>query len=108
KVTLPKGRPLEYGEWGSVIDGLKGKVLELSNKPARYGYKREAAVSFYSGAIGELEAFRDVYRNPVSHTRRSFDQPQAESVLNHVHGFMSRLTEKLGEASTKQIAWGLR
>lgn len=108
RVALPKGRPLEYGEWGAVIDGLATKALELANKPARYGQKREAAVSFYRGCIGELEAFRDVYRNPVSHTRRRFDAPQAESVLSHVRGFMTRLSEKLGEDDRRQIAWGIR
>ena len=108
KVKLPKDKPVEYGEWQEIIRALQAKADQLANRPAKHGKNRDDAVSFYRGLIGELQAFKDVYRNGVSHSRAEFDQPQAESVLNHVHGFMSRVADRLGENSTRQIAWGFR
>jgi hypothetical protein len=108
RVKLPKSKPIDFAQWGDIIKALKAKADALANAPSKHGHKREVAVAFYRGIIGELEAFRDVYRNPVDHSRATYDQSRAESVLNHVHGFMERLSERLGEQVTRQIAWGIR
>ena len=60
---------------------------------------------FYTGALGEVEAFKDEYRNHVMHTRKSYEEPAALNVMNHVRGFMERLSAKTNERG-KVIRWG--
>ncbi len=106
RVRLPRERPIELAEWRAIIDATEKKAAELRNCPV--SAKRDDAVSFYQGALGELQAFKDVYRNNVCHTRDNFDDNQALSVLTHVRGLMGRLAARLDENSTKQIAWKIR
>jgi len=102
-VSLPKGRPLEWGDWHQIIEGIGKKVELIANKKA--GKKRDGALEFYRGSLGEFQAFKDAYRNNVMHTRRSYDEHEARSVMNHVREFMTRLAAKIGE-NPKTIRWG--
>lgn len=104
RVTIHK-KPLDWAEWQKVITGIRTKVERLSGKPR--GPKRAAALEFYNGALGEFEAFKDVYRNNVMHVREIYDAPRALSALNHVREFMGRLATRIGEDAKKQITWGL-
>jgi hypothetical protein len=104
RVKLHANRPLEWAEWQKIIKAIEDKANKIySHKP---GKARDAALEFYRGLLGEIMAFKDVYRNNVMHTRKSYDVDEAKSVMNHVHGFMSRLSEKIGEDQQKQISWG--
>jgi hypothetical protein len=102
-VRLPKNKPLEWADWQNIIEGITKKVDQIGNRKA--GKARDAALEFYRGALGEFQAFKDVYRNNVMHTRRSYDVHQARSVLFHVYEFMNRLAAKIGE-NPKAIRWG--
>jgi hypothetical protein len=106
RVTLAKNRPLAWADWQELLDGINKKVRTIASK--RRGPAREKALVFYQGILGEFEAFKDVYRNNVMHSRETYDMPRALSVLNHVREFMERLSDKIAEDTTKQIKWGLR
>ena len=103
RLTLPK-RPLEWATWESILSQLRVKIELIAKKPP--GDARGSALEFYRGALGEFEAFKDAYRNDVMHTRKAYDDPQAESVMNHVREFMARLSSKIGEDTKRQILWG--
>lgn len=106
KIKLPKGRPLEWADWQEIIAALNKKVELIANK--KRGPARDAALEFYRATIGQFSAFKDVYRNNVMHSRDSYDEHKAASVLSHVSEFMTILSGKIDENPKKSIRWGIR
>jgi hypothetical protein len=107
RVKLPKGRPLEWGDWHTVISAIDEKIEKIAGK--RRGPARDAALEFYRGALGHFEAFKDKYRNNVMHARKGYDEHEAASALSHVREFTEILASKVeSENPKKQIKWGLR
>jgi len=103
-IKLAKNRPLDWAEWNEIISGIGKSVDHFANR--RRGPARDAALEFYRGALGQFQAFKDVYRNHVMHSRKSYDEHQAMSVLLHVREFMGRLAGKMDEHPKKAIKWG--
>ncbi|HEY2530485.1 MAG TPA: hypothetical protein VGJ20_21560 [Xanthobacteraceae bacterium] len=58
--------------------------------------------AFYSGATGQLHAFKDTYRNVVMHVRRSYDELDALRAINQVRDFMNGLSAKIGEKTGRR------
>lgn len=106
RVVLKKNRELAWADWHELLAGIDKQITAIANK--KRGSARDRALLFYRGILGEFEAFKDVYRNNIMHARETYDMPRALSVLNHVREFMERLSDKIGEDTTKQIAWGIR
>jgi hypothetical protein len=89
--------PLDYQTWGTIINGIQS-ALNTSTPPNSAGLKKRAKfLEFSSGVMGEFNAFKDLWRNNVMHTRDSYDEHQAMSAFNHVRGFMQRLAERIKE-----------
>ena len=93
-VTI-KNRPLEYAEWGTIIRHIEQKIKPENQKPR--SEEKSDTLEFYHGAIGEFNAFKDVWRNNVMHTRRSYDEDEATRVFSHVRQFMQGLASKISE-----------
>lgn len=94
RVTIPR-LPLEYAEWGQIIQRINDKIaLRI---PKSRGRRKSEALQYYHGLLGELDAFKDVWRNNVMHTRESYDQDLAVKVYGHVNEFMNRLAAKVRE-----------
>lgn len=105
RIKLPTGRPLEWADWQELIVALNKNVELIANK--KRGPARDAAMEFYRAALGQFNAFKDVYRNKVMHSRGSYDEHKAASVLTHVLEFMDILAGKIDENPKKQIRWGI-
>jgi hypothetical protein len=101
RVKIPK-RPLEWADWQNIIDGIQKKADAIARR--RRGPRRGAALEFYRGALTSFEGFKDAYRNDVMHTRKSYTEPEATAIRDHVHHFMNRLAEKTDETG-KTINW---
>jgi hypothetical protein len=95
--------PLEWEPWGKVIEATKAQS-KLINQWSK-GQRKDDALAFYSGALADLNGFKDVYRNHVMHTRGTYDQFQAKSCIHYVREFMRRLAEKIDEDPKTAIAW---
>lgn len=106
KVRLPKDRPLEFAQWQPIMMEIDKSVEKIANR--KVGPARASALEFYEGALGQLRAFKDLYRNPVMHSRGDYDEYQAASALLHVRDFMKRLSTKIDENPKKSIKWGIR
>jgi len=106
-VTLKHNKPIEYGEWGTIIRGIEKTIEPIENK-AQAGPEKDAALAFYHGAIGEFRAFKDVYRNPAMHPRKRYDKYEAASAMQHVLEFMKKLSNYVTEKTKKSINWKLK
>jgi len=94
KVTK-KGRnvPLAWAEWQDLIAEIRAKKITGLQTPR--GPKRSDEIDFYLGALGEFEAFKDVYRHHVMHARKSYKDTDAEHVMLYVRGFIRRLAPRI-------------
>lgn len=95
RVKLPRNKALEWAQWNEVIKAIEKTADDLLNKPA--GQRRNSALQFYRGACGEFEAFKDIYRNDVMHSRTSYNAVEAASATLKVRDFMLRLASKINE-----------
>lgn len=102
QITLPKDQLIEWATWQQVIKALEKEYKDVGDKHAA-GAEKDKLLAFYSGAIAELNSFKDEYRNLVMHVRKNYDDLQALRALNNVHSFMDRLAEHLkpNEITTK-------
>lgn len=96
RIVLPKKKLLEWAQWQDIIKEMNKAVDDMFLNQ-RAGPKKDAAVEFYRGAIGEFSGFKDAYRNNVMHSRASYDESQAKRVLLQVSDFMNRLSSKINE-----------
>lgn len=80
--------------WETLINKVESAVLNVQKNASKSPQKIET-VDAYSGAALHFRYFKDHWRNPISHSRSSYDRPQAKSALGEVEGFMRHLATKL-------------
>jgi phage shock protein A len=97
---------VDWATWQEIIKELNDEATKIGQK-ASAGAAKDDALSFYSGAISDLNAFKDEYRNQVMHLRKDYDERQALRALTKVQGFMERLSEKMNQSHSR-IKWGLK
>lgn len=96
KVKLTdKGRPqpIEYATWDKVIAEIRNQITKA--RALSHGPKKNARLQFYSGAADTCAYIRDLWRNDVSHTRKTYNHTEALSVLTRVRDFMQSLARPL-------------
>ena len=96
KIKLPGGKPLEWANWNAILSEMNKKI-EILAHTMKSGPVKDETMEFYRGCLGQFYAFKDEYRNHVSHKRKSYNEHQAASVLSHVHGFMQKLSARTDE-----------
>jgi hypothetical protein len=106
-------KPLEYAMWGEILHKLQEALDDLrtarGNKrslTAKKRENREAAISFYSTIISDLQALLPL-RDRISHYRDKADIGQAFTSMNRVHEMMTVMAPRLNEANPHKIRWGL-
>jgi protein-disulfide isomerase-like protein with CxxC motif len=103
---LPRNKHIDWGAWQEIIKELTKEAAKIGEK-ASAGAAKDNALSFYSGAISDLNAFKDEYRNQVMHVRKEYDEHQALRALVKVREFMERVSEKMNHKH-QRIRWGLK
>jgi hypothetical protein len=93
RVTIShKGKacPLEFGDWNTVIAGIKNKIADARKLSA--SHRRQARLEAYSNAADHCEYMKDIWRNNLSHARRPYSEPEAVAVFERVRDFMISLS----------------
>jgi hypothetical protein len=105
KVKLPKNKMVEWAQWQEIIKALADSADAIFQQ-WKAGPVKDRALGFYRGAIAELTGFKDEYRNHVMHSRTSYNEAEAASVMIKVREFMCRLSLVLNENPKHPIRWG--
>lgn len=105
KVKLPKDRPIEDADWGTLTTRLRAQVDIVNNWPAKKAGKK-VALPYYTGVLADVVFFKDRYRNMVSHSLTVFDEPEARRVILRVCDFMRVVASRTNE-SGKRVVWRL-
>jgi hypothetical protein len=84
RIKLPKKQKLEWSEWGQII-GAMDKEIERRAQSKRRGPAKDAMLEFYRGGLGQINGFKDEFRNQIMHSRRSvYTASEALSVIVHM------------------------
>ena len=94
KVSKNLPRPAELCDWGTIVRELEKAT---NNLPKRTSVKVSETSAFYSHAVAQFRNFKDAWRNQVSHTRTTYDEHQAMSVMSNTQQFMQHLAVRLKE-----------
>lgn len=81
--------PIQYADWNKVITEIENKIKGARQNVA--GAKKEARLNYYSDALERCSAMKDLFRNPVSHTRTEYTYGGALDVMERVRNFMQFL-----------------
>jgi hypothetical protein len=95
KVKLTdKGKPLpvEFATWNKVIEGIRSRISAARAKPK--SARQNEQLQFYSDAAEQCGYIRDLWRNDVSHHRKSFNDGEALGVMTRVQQFMELLAKR--------------
>jgi hypothetical protein len=87
-----KSQPIEYATWDKVIAEIKKQITAA--RALSHGPKKNMKLQFYSDAAENLTYIRDIWRNEISHTRKSYNEAEALGVLTRVRDFMELLASK--------------
>src|SRR6185437_13955935 len=97
--------PLDYAQWGDMINGLE-KKKELINHWKRSPHLKEKAYRYYTHAILEIDSFNEIWRKHISHARNTlYESDVAISCWGHVHRFMQSLAEYMSEEKRTPLVW---
>jgi hypothetical protein len=95
KLKIKLTHPLEYADWGNVIDEVETKLRDL--KPVTRGKKKSQKLEFYSNMVSDCRAIKETWRDCVMHTRKFFNDHEALRAYDRVRDFMQRLALRVSE-----------
>src|ERR1039458_495119 len=85
-------KELEYVGLNPLIEEVE-KTVEIVVKPialSKNSESKDRDLAYYRGLLVDLRHFKDVDRDPVSHTRKTYDPRTAPVVFRNVESFMKR------------------
>jgi hypothetical protein len=86
-----KPQPIEFATWDKVIQGINTKIIAARSMP--HGPRKNKQLQFHSQAADQCTYIRDIWRNEVSHTRKSYNDGEASGVVTRVREFMELLAK---------------
>ena len=93
KAGVPTTTPIDYALWDEVLQELKKRVEFLEN--SKKGPRRTRDFKIYHELLDDLQKFKNVDRNELMHTRRSYGEDEAMVVFNSVRRFMVTLSGRI-------------
>jgi hypothetical protein len=86
---------LDYEDFKRIYSELNEKLKQLRN--SKRGKKREAEINFYADVADRCQYFKEMWRDNVMHSRKTYESDQAAAILSRVQELMNRLAERLTE-----------
>jgi len=90
---LHKGKthPIEFADWEKVITGINNKISSARLLP--HGTRRARMLQLCSDGADHCSYMKDIWRNDISHARKSYNSPEALAVMQRVHDFLGFLAK---------------
>jgi hypothetical protein len=88
---------LEISRWVLAQRNNTATLLTRKNDALTPSQQKQEAQEFYFGLLADVRRFKDVFRNHVMHTRKSYGQKAADDVLDHVRHFMQLASTRISE-----------
>jgi hypothetical protein len=92
RVTLThkgKSQPIDTATWEKVLGQIRSKIDAAHKLP--HGARRQRQLAYYSDMGERCSYMKDLWRNDVMHSRRSYNQDEAAGALRRVSEFMNLL-----------------
>jgi hypothetical protein len=86
---------LDYEDFKRIQTELNKKLAQLRN--SRRGKRREREIEFYADVADRCQYFKEMWRDNVMHSRKSYETADAAGILTRVSELMRRLAERLSE-----------
>ena len=83
--------PIQFADWNKLITGIKNKIDDLRRLPN--ASEKEEGLALYSDIANQAEHIKDLWRNNICHSRRTFNSNEALGIMERIKGFMQRATE---------------
>jgi hypothetical protein len=87
--------PADLLQWQEHQNQISSKIKDIKNQPKTA--KRDEDLGFYSPAAAQLQYFNDGWRIRVAHARKSYEEGEAISVLNHANDLITILAARVKE-----------
>ena len=81
--------PLEYATWDKVINGCHNRIADARAK--HVGAKKQVRLNLYSDIADHCTFMKDIWRNEIAHTRKSYTRDEAIAIFGRVRDFMTLL-----------------
>jgi hypothetical protein len=97
KVSLKhngKPQPVDTATWDKVINAIRSKIAQAHSMP--HGSRRQKSLSYYADMADRCSYVKDIWRNDVMHSRRSYLADEAAAALQRVAAFMKLLANGVG------------
>jgi hypothetical protein len=101
RIRLGKNKPIEWATWQQILQKLG--VAQKAIESWKAGNKKDAALSFYTGAIASLHSFKNEFRNMVMHVRKEYEMEDAAKALRQVRDFTNDISQRVGENTRGSI-----
>jgi hypothetical protein len=85
-------QPLQYADWDKVITAINGRITAARSLTP--GKRKVEQLNRYSDLADHCLYMKDIWRNEVSHARRSYNQAEALGAWNRVEAFMKMLAKE--------------
>ncbi|MBR9971299.1 HEPN domain-containing protein [Magnetospirillum sulfuroxidans] len=89
-------RSIDLLGWQDMINMLSSKIRDIENLPSKTK-NRDYDLLFYSELSAQFRFFKNGWRVRVAHGRATYDERQAEEVIDHVRSFFEMLATRLNE-----------
>jgi len=84
--------------WQNVLDQIEAAIKTEGKRPS--SPEKTSRLQFLSEAATEFRHFKDAWRNHVAHSRATYGEAQALTILNQVRSFFEVLARQLREPAT--------
>ena len=103
RIELEKKKPIELATWEDIIKKLEDAETEIKGYPKTLA--RESQYDFYHGAMMQFRGFKNVFRNQIMHSRKSYGRDMAFAIVNQVRDFMNILATRIAEDKRTPKRW---
>jgi hypothetical protein len=84
--------PAEQADWQEILNSAGAHLNKIRQQPK--SKQRDDDLEYFGASLVSFSGIKDAWRNHVSHSKVSYNERQATSIMHHVRAFMERLASR--------------